>query len=73
MDYLLQIQIPVYVSCDPMNLSLPLYCYFWGIVSLCLNSQGKFFVLNDFPSYVLKILPVGISYSFVFLGLTNFT
>ena len=42
-DYLLQIQIPVYVSCDPLNLSLPLYCYFWGIVSLCLNPQGKFF------------------------------
>ena len=30
----------VYVSCDPLNLSLPLYCYFLGIVSLCLNSQG---------------------------------
>ena len=42
-DYLLQIQIPVYVSCDPLNLSLPLYCYFWGIVSLYLNSQEKFF------------------------------
>ena len=53
-DYLLQIQIPVYVSCDLLNLSLPLYCYFLRIVSLCLNSQGFFclFVLNDFPSYI---------------------
>ena len=44
----------VYVSCDPLNLSLPLYCYFLRIVSLCLNSQGFFclFVLNDFPSYI---------------------
>ena len=42
----------VYVSCDPLNLSLPLYCCFLGIVTLCLNSQGFFWVLNDFPSCI---------------------
>ena len=45
----------VYVSCDPLNLSLPLYCYFLGIVSLCLNSQGFFLSFRWFSLIYLKI------------------